>query len=470
MQQLNNFPSIRFLTLEESEDRRNDLLFQFKKYGITNFKPIFCYNGKNKNFNICNPIVEGIYINEVESAALATTMSHLKAIHDWYTTTEEEYGFFCEDDIKFDTIECWNFSWDELITAVPKDWKVLQLCLIRTVDLLDSDMIPHAKQWDDWSCCAYVINRPYAKQLLSAYYDGNKFTLDVKGTTHIPIAENIIYPPDYQQCYVIPLFTENRKHSSTMIRENNDSYAAMQDKSSKFIIDWWNNKGKFMKIGDFFNEERQFSNENNNAFSSVNLDTKLSVNPEYNLSKKAIIVDNFYGDPHAVREYALKQEYFYDTGYIGRRTRTQHFFQGVKEAFESLIGEKITNWESYGMNGRFQHNIAGEKIVYHCDNQKWSAVIYLTPNAPSRCGTSTYMHRDSKVHHNKNPRISEVFNQKTLFDKTPYDTVDVFGNIFNRLVIFDSGCIHAASEYFGSDINDCHLWQMFFFDTEGEKK
>jgi hypothetical protein len=59
----------------------------------------------------------------------------------------------------------------------------------------------------------------------------------------------------------------------------------------------------------------------------------------------------------------------------------------------------------------------------------------------------------------------QAFNQKTFLDRTPYDTVDTFGNIFNRLVIFDGGCIHAANEYFGSDIHDCRLWHMFFFDT-----
>jgi hypothetical protein len=471
MDKLKNFPSIRFLTLEESEERRNDLLFQLNKYGITNYKPIFCYNGRTQVYNIAHPLVEGQYVHQIESDAVATSMSHMKAIQDWYTTTEEEYGFFCEDDIKLDMIDYWNFSWEELISSVPNDWKVLQLALIRTNEMSDADMMPHTKKWDDWSCCAYVVNRAYAQQILSDYYDGVKFTFDIKGTNHVPLAENLVYPSNYQQCYVIPIFTENRKYVSTLNRQDNNSHKTVQDESSKFIIDWWNNKGKFMKIGDIFNMEQWFLKEEDNTQQHIpEPEQKLSVNPEYELSKRAIIVDNFYKDPFAVREYALQQEYFDDPGYIGRRTRTQHFLPGVKEAFEKLIGEKITNWESYGMNGRFQHNFAGEQLVYHCDDQKWAAMIYLTPDAPPQCGTSTYMHRGSRVHHIKSPRIMEAFNQKTFLDKTPYDTVDVFGNIFNRLVIFDGGCIHAASEYFGSDLYDCRLWHMFFFDTEGEKR
>jgi hypothetical protein len=200
------------------------------------------------------------------------------------------------------------------------------------------------------------------------------------------------------------------------------------------------------------------------------LEERLGVNPSFHFSKRAFIIDNFYDDPDAVREYALQQEYFDDPGYIGRRTRTQHLLPGIKEAFEQIMNMKITAWESYGMNGRFQHNYAGEQLVYHCDDQMWAAMIYLTPDAPPQCGTSTFRHRKTKVHHSKQPKIMESFNQKTFLDKTPYEVVDVFGNVYNRLVIFDGHLIHAASEYFGSDINDCRLWQMFFFDAEGERR
>jgi hypothetical protein len=194
----------------------------------------------------------------------------------------------------------------------------------------------------------------------------------------------------------------------------------------------------------------------------------LRVNDDFQSSKRAIIVDNFYHDPYAVRNFAIQQEYEPnrpENPYVGRRTYKQFLFPGIKAVFEELIGKPITKWEEHGMNGRFQHNVAGDRLVYHCDAQKWAAMVYLTPDAPANCGTSTYMHRATRVHHNSHPNIMAAFNQKTFLDRTPYDMVDTFGNIFNRLVIFDGGCIHAANDYFGSDINDCRLWHMFFFDT-----
>lgn len=188
-----------------------------------------------------------------------------------------------------------------------------------------------------------------------------------------------------------------------------------------------------------------------------------------NFKKRSFIVDNFYDNPDEVRAFAQKQEYVdggLGRGFIGKRTVNQYLFPGIKEAFEKILDMRVTKWEEHGMNGRFQLNIAGEPIVYHCDDQKFAAMIYLTPDAPPETGTSTFRHRATKIKHSEHPEIRSAFNYKTFLDKTPYDTVDKFGNIYNRLVIFDAGSIHGASDYFGTDFDDGRLWHMFFFDAE----
>jgi hypothetical protein len=183
-----------------------------------------------------------------------------------------------------------------------------------------------------------------------------------------------------------------------------------------------------------------------------------------NSNKRIFVVDDFYENPEAVRDFALKQYYFDDEGYLGLRTRKQFLFDGVKEKIEEIIGQKITSWESQAMNGRFQSCVSGTPLVFHCDDQKWAAMVYLTPNAPFETGTSFYAHKETKIRHNSHPNIMQCFNQKTFLDKTPYELVDTIGNVFNRLVIFDGGLIHSASEYFGSDIPSGRLFHMFFFN------
>lgn len=181
----------------------------------------------------------------------------------------------------------------------------------------------------------------------------------------------------------------------------------------------------------------------------------------------AWVVDNFYANPVGIRDFALCQE-FEEGGlgkpYIGRRTYKQFLFPGLKERFEAIMGTRIVKWEEHGMNGRFQAAYAGEPLVYHCDLQRWAAMLYLTPDAPPQCGTSTFRHRQTGIRHRSEPGLDKVFESQFFLDKTPYDTVDVFGNVFNRLVIMDAGCIHSASEYFGNSLQTSRLWHMFFFD------
>ena len=114
------------------------------------------------------------------------------------------------------------------------------------------------------------------------------------------------------------------------------------------------------------------------------------------------------------------------------------------------------------MNGRFQVCNAEDKLVYHTDIQKWAGMLYLTPNCPFECGTSMYAHKETKKRH-QSDQIDNCFDGG-FFDGTKFELVDSIGNIFNRLIIFDSNCIHSASKYFGKTLEDSRLFHMFFFD------
>jgi hypothetical protein len=183
-------------------------------------------------------------------------------------------------------------------------------------------------------------------------------------------------------------------------------------------------------------------------------------------------VDNFYENPDEVRKFALEQSYLeggFGKGFIGRRTEQQFLFSGLKERFEEIVGRKITKWEEYGMNGRFQVAWAGEPLVYHCDDQKWGGMLYLTPNAPYQCGTTLYAHKQTRARNYYEEGWDVAWKDipgDPHLDGTHFEPVDVLGNVYNRLVIFDASCIHSASQYFGTVMDNARLWQMFFFGTE----
>ena len=191
--------------------------------------------------------------------------------------------------------------------------------------------------------------------------------------------------------------------------------------------------------------------------------------------QRSWVVDNFYENPDQVRKYALGQMYWSEGhGGVGFRTRKQFIFDGVKEKIESVMGKKITHWaETYSICGVFQSGFGDSNgippKVYHADSQKWAAMVFLTPDAPVETGTKIVRNKTNKqydVEGHKN--VSEILGPgKTFCDGTRFEDVDTFGNVYNRMVIFDGHCVHSSMGYFGDCIANGRLWQMFFFDTDG---
>lgn len=183
------------------------------------------------------------------------------------------------------------------------------------------------------------------------------------------------------------------------------------------------------------------------------------------MKKRIFVVDNFYLNPDEVRALALQQEFHSNNNlYRGKRTDAQIILPGTKEAFETIMGQRIVNWaDVHGMCGRFQSCSAGDQIVYHTDYQQWAGMVYLTPDAPYSCGTSTFAKKGTRCRHADDATIGSAF-EGGYYDRTKFDLVDTIGNVYNRLVIFDARCIHSANEYFGTNVENSRLFHMFFFD------
>lgn len=194
------------------------------------------------------------------------------------------------------------------------------------------------------------------------------------------------------------------------------------------------------------------------------------ITPDYgfninqNIKKRIFVLDDFYEDPEKVRNLALSQNFHTQLWYKGKRTNDRFLFHGQKQRFEDIIGEDINDWLTQPMNGRFQSCLPEDLLVYHCDIQKWTAMVFLTPDAPFEAGTSFYADRKSKVRDQNDPRIYETFTDENFHDKTRFELVDTVGNVFNRLIIFDGSLIHAANMYFGHNLETSRLFHMFFFN------
>lgn len=227
-----NFPTAYYVTLEESTDRQNYIESQFKKFNI-NFKSI-----KSKRFAESDDKVFGRYLHSLNDGTKGCCISHLKAIRDWYQTTDEPYGFFCEDDLSFDTVDYWNFNWSDFVKVIPEDAECIQLFTIRSdYDTFDI----RERYWDDWGATAYIITRNYAEKIISTFIKADGYHLELPNSTAMPLIENILFS-SVGKTYTIPLFTEEIKFESTFVGRDddvNDGQKTNHKKSRDVILNYW---------------------------------------------------------------------------------------------------------------------------------------------------------------------------------------------------------------------------------------
>ena len=128
-EKLKNFPSVNYTSLYESVDRRKFMQDQFDRYGITKTN-VYLTERFNKISNYVQVTGTGLVMPEVHTQ-LGTIISHINLLRNWYVSTDEEYAIFCEDDVSFESIEHWNFTWDDFVRYIPEGWNGVQLTKVQ---------------------------------------------------------------------------------------------------------------------------------------------------------------------------------------------------------------------------------------------------------------------------------------------------------------------------------------------------
>jgi len=188
----------------------------------------------------------------------------------------------------------------------------------------------------------------------------------------------------------------------------------------------------------------------------------------------SITIDNFYENPIEVREFALKQEFKVRGNYPGQRT-VSFLTDALKQKFRQILypfaGDII--WWGGDYTGSFQYTVASDRSWIHSDSTTdWAAVIYLTPDAPLTAGTGIFRHKKTGWMHydykkeNEPGYIESAPPNNEMQDFTKWEMVDRVGNIFNRLIMYRADNYHVSLDYFGQNMHDGRLFQVFFFNTE----
>lgn len=191
-----------YINLEDNLDRKNFIISQFKKHNIDLYTRISAIDGRNGKLKY---LIDE-YDLGVKSADLAVALSHLKAM-SLFANTDKDYCIICEDDVDLSIKEYWNFSLDNFIDMLPKDWEIVQLTTSSPKIIFNL----HKRKSNDWGTVVYLIKQQYAKDLMSflQYTDdtvldfSNLKTWEKPSKNSQAIAEGTVYRSN--KCYSIPL-------------------------------------------------------------------------------------------------------------------------------------------------------------------------------------------------------------------------------------------------------------------------
>ena len=257
-EKLKNFPSVNYTSLYESTDRRKFMQDQFDHYGITKTN-VYLTERFEKISNYVQVTGTGLVAPEVHTQ-MGTIISHLNLLRNWYVSTNEEYAIFCEDDVSFESIDHWNFTWDDFVQHLPEGWNGVQLTKVQMPycnPAGESNLqikLTRGRWWGAYS----LLRRSYVKILLDRTCQGyNSYNLDfidIYGDQYRPIIENLLYL-QAPGIYNFPMLVEHDKLGTTfenkvVITEGAELANDSQYWSHRLVAEQWRLNGATLDFKD----------------------------------------------------------------------------------------------------------------------------------------------------------------------------------------------------------------------------
>ncbi len=201
------------------------------------------------------------------------------------------------------------------------------------------------------------------------------------------------------------------------------------------------------------------------------------------ISVPTTCVDDFYSNPNAVREFALKQKFEQSSGgYPGLRTVDislidKDFFTQFSNKIFSLFVNDISVVQNYHLRTSFQLIKKFDNDPLSPKNKGWihfdsdaifAGIIYLSPNISPNTGTSIFRltnestldHSECKQIFYEGLRVPDNYDQIITRHNSSYTETIRFDNVYNRMICFDATQAHGVNSFYTED--EPRLTQVFF--------
>lgn len=197
-----------------------------------------------------------------------------------------------------------------------------------------------------------------------------------------------------------------------------------------------------------------------------------------------LVFDDFYHDPHAIRQKAFDYSFVEPEDVTGYRSKQGYMPKGFKQQLQKLLGHKIKYLQrplgTPHDNGTFFLSFAQGKIKEkprpHYDDplKDHVCLVYLSEDIPDDCGTSFFRHKRTGLEHFpklkdlrelgiNRKQAHEILERDSYYPNRWTETCRV-GHKFNRAVIFPCSRLHAASKHYGGNMKNGRIYQIFTFE------
>ena len=234
---LQGLDPIYVINLKSRPDRLEYMTKQFEENNLTNYNIFEAIDGESTDWEQLVFDRQSLYLTDSE---LGATVSHLSVIKHWLETSSSEYAIIMEDDLSFETVKYWNFTFDEYIKNINVKYDILQFCIIHNFNVNTSF---HMREYRDWSAACYLVTREQAKSLINKYFIDGKYVLP---KDHSALADFIIYYGS--KCYAKPLFTycvdfESSISAPNNTKEDKANPQGIHFRSRQDVMSYWENYG-----------------------------------------------------------------------------------------------------------------------------------------------------------------------------------------------------------------------------------
>jgi GR25 family glycosyltransferase involved in LPS biosynthesis len=229
---LKDFGPIYVVNLKSKEDKLSHIKKEFNQHNVKDYTVIEAVDGSTEDLSLLVDNVDSIPLSKNE---LACSISHLKAIKHWLDTSKSEYAIIVEDDLTFETVDSWQWNWQEFLSKIEADYDVLQLSIQNNYKINTS---LHYREIRDSATVCYLIKRSWAEKLILKHVVNNKFIFSGKDRSRL-VADGLIY--NGAICLSFPLFTYSVEFDSSINKEHVNT---LHLKSRNEVLEFWNTSPK----------------------------------------------------------------------------------------------------------------------------------------------------------------------------------------------------------------------------------